>query len=242
MALDADQHPRASFYRYGDNTLRYRAKEGANWACSTLKLIDHRGPDVGECSALAIAADGTGHISYYNSTNQAIRYARRSGGVWDLGLDDVVTTDEPNCRHSLALKSNGWPGVAYTNEAGELHYAFWTCIVGCGWLDTLVIDDVSVPESVSLAYDSDNRPLISYNWNGLLYYAYMDGLSWTSGLVDSALIAGQTSLAVDTNGHPQIAYFRSTNDLYYAVGTPPTGRSAGRRRKRTGTMPAVGFR
>ena len=111
IALDADQHPRISFYRYGDRTLRYRAKEGANWHASTLKLVDTRS----RRGRMQLAGDRRGwhcpHLLLRILTNQAIRYARRSGSVWGLGLADVVAVSgEPECRHSLALKSNGWPG------------------------------------------------------------------------------------------------------------------------------------
>ena len=75
----------------------------------------------------------------------------------------------------------------------------------------------------SLALDSAGLPHVSYGGNQAgtyiygLKYAYNDGSAWQIEMVDEDMIPGwQTSLALDTLGHPHIAYHEAHEALRYA--------------------------
>jgi len=59
----------------------------------------------------------------------------------------------------------------------------------------------------SLRLDSDGQPHLAYGGDAL-YYAWYDGASWQSEIVDETATAGNyASLALDGEGHPHIGYF-----------------------------------
>jgi hypothetical protein len=72
-----------------------------------------------------------------------------------------------------------------------------------------------------LVLDDNGRPHISYfdGANTALKYAYWDGLSWQTEIVDNdGSVGWHTSLALDSSDHPQISYYErgSTYDLKHA--------------------------
>jgi hypothetical protein len=76
-------------------------------------------------------------------------------------------------------------------------------------------------QGASLALDSNGNPHISYGESGILKYAKRDNTGWAIEVVDSEGSVGyETSIAVDTNDRPCIAYRDTTNDdLKYAEWT-----------------------
>ncbi len=184
-----------------------------------IQTVDSAG-EVGGEGSLALDASGYPHISYWDSTNEGLKYAAWNGSSWDI--ETVESAGLAADDTSLALDaSSGYPRISYhdwswTNK--DLKYAAWN---GREW-DIETVDSAGdVGGDTCLALDASSYPHISYvdygNWD--LKYAAWNGSSWDIQTVDSAgLVGSYTSLALDANGYPHISYFDWTNlDLKYAA-------------------------
>jgi len=121
---------------------------------------------------------------------------------------------------ALACNHYGNIAVAYYDaNSAELRYA--ERVSGAGWVsctvDTAATDTGLYP---SLAFDRYERPAISYydyTPNNVLKYAWHDGASWQTKVVDpNATVGFDTSLAFDLYGRPAIAYSDMSNNLRFA--------------------------
>jgi hypothetical protein len=74
------------------------------------------GPNVGEYSSLAVDPMGNIHISYYDRTMGALRYANNAGGSWQTTVVDA----EGDVGHytSIKIAPDGTPRIAYMMTDG----------------------------------------------------------------------------------------------------------------------------
>jgi PKD repeat protein len=189
--------------------LKYATSTGSGWISET---VDSTG-DVGLYSSLALDADGSPHISYYDSTSDRLKYARWTGSTWDKQITDDGGSISVNVGQysSLALDTTGNAHISYFNSSSnDLLYAHWT---GSTWDKQVVDSRGDVGEYTSLALDAGDNPHISYydDINYDLKYAYWTGSAWVTQTVDSQSSRGQyTSLAVSAEGTPHISYYEAT--------------------------------
>ena len=164
-------------------------KTGGTWS---LELVDNMG-DVGKFASLAIDSRGGEHIAYLEWTGSAtgvVRYAVRDSEGW----------------HTEAV-----------DDLGAVEIAF-----------------LGARRMISIAVGDDDRPHIAYADKEQLRYARRSGDGWAIGVVaephgDGAVLGQLASLALATDGTPNIAYYQlpanatsSTGTVYYAVGATPT--------------------
>jgi PGF-pre-PGF domain-containing protein len=116
-------------------------------------------PGTGSYSSLALNATGYPSISYYDGTNQDLKYARRDGLTWNT--ETVDSTGDVGQYTSLALDSaTGNPRIAYydlTNE--DLKYTAWD---GATWNAVIVDSTGNVGQYTSLKLTGSGSPRISY--------------------------------------------------------------------------------
>lgn len=176
------------------------------------------------------------NLSYYDSTNQDLRYAYKedSSNIWHtMSIDGSGIGTEIFLATSLAVDNSGNRHISYWDSSNEdLKYAYGP--VGTGdisWQLYSVDTSGDVGQLASLAVDTSGNRHISYhdNDNEGLKYAYgpagTGDISWQIYKVDSSGDTGQfASLALDTGGNRHIAYTNAeTPDLKYAYG--PAGNS-----------------
>jgi hypothetical protein len=187
---------------------------------------------VGRYASLAIEPT-TGHarISYYDETNEHLKYAREYasglGHAWTITTVDSDDADPGGNKTAIALDSTSYhaPHIAYTKLDGHVWHAWQTCsgsppFIICEW-HTEEVDDVVVAggTNITMALDSNNHPHLAYydSTTHTLHYAVYDGSDWSYGEVpDTGSYYGlEPSLAIDTNDRPAIAY-RTSVAIRYA--------------------------
>lgn len=137
---------------------------------------------------------------------------------WEV--EDADNAGAVGIHTSIALDSSGLPHISYYDVDDEyLKYAYKD---SQGW-HTTVVDTAGyrVGWFSSIALDPAGLPRISYFGVVDLRYAFLDGDGWHIQTVQTdAYMGGYTSLALDNDGFPHIAYYWSTSpwdgDLRYA--------------------------
>jgi hypothetical protein len=199
---------------------------------------------IGDYTSVALDQLGRAHVAYFDQSRQALVYAFQTQSGWRTELVDADGVE--GWYASLALDSRGNARIAYYSvAAGALKYA---SRVGGAWSTQVVDGSSErVGHYCSLALDANDNPSISYYdaQNLSLRYASLVGGNWVTETVDGAGNAAETdqalnradrasnapavsqdvpnvghytSLAVDRQGVPHIAYQDVTNaDLKVAV-------------------------
>ncbi len=180
--------------------------------------------DVGKWSSIKVDGVGRAHISYFDDTNNELRYAYYNGSSWDHIMVD--TTGTSGWGTSIDVDSNNYPRIAYYDSSGlDLRYAY--CDANCGdatinWTVAIVDDTCNAGSTgPSLAIDDSNNPHIAYydSTAGNLKYAFHDGLMWTLLTVDNSVdnVGGYPSLDLDSSNKPHVSYADATDGyLEYA--------------------------
>jgi len=202
-----------------DITFQYNASSSSSSGSTftnTSGSIDTSG-DVGWHPSIANDSNGYSHISYFDDTNDDLKYATDESGSWVV--TSVDTSGNVGSYTSIAVDSNDDVHISYYDTTNfDLKYA--TDKSG-SWVVTSVDTSGSVGTYTSIAVDSNDDVHISYfdQTNGDLKYATDKSGSWVLSSVDTTGAVGQyTSIAVDSNDDVHISYYDDTNfDLKYAT-------------------------
>jgi hypothetical protein len=184
------------------------------------------GPGVGKHSAVALDSAGRPHVSYYDHTDDDLKYAHKGTSVWTIETVDYA--GPVGAYTSLALDSADHPHISYCSctdqsctSCNDLKYAWHD---GTTWHIDWADTEGNVGGYTSLALDEEGgtaQPHIAYYdfTKGDLKYAYKDA----SGLPHWQTVDGAradvgmfASLAIDGD-HRYISYFDNSNKhLKYA--------------------------
>ena len=180
---------------------------------------------VGEYTSIALDSSGKAHISYFDDTNDDLKYATNASGAWVTTTVD--SSGEVGEYTSIALDSSGKVHISYYGGyGGGLKYA--TNASG-SWVATTVDSGTYyVGKYTSIALDSSGKAHISY-YDATSYappkqdlkYATNASGAWVTTTVDGSGEVGEyTSIALDSSGKVHISYYDYTSgDLKYAYGT-----------------------
>ena len=218
----------------------------SNWSTVT---VDAAG-EVGHNPSIAVDTNGNPIISYYDWTNQDLKFAicdlsaSANGNCGQTGDWSTVTADAAGSvgwTTSIALDANNDPLISYYDASNEdLKFAICdlsastngNCDQTSDWSTVTVDAAGEVGPDPSIAVDADGDPLISYYdaSNKDLKFAMCDLSKSTNGncdqtgdwslvTVDAVGDGGRfTSIAVATNDDPVISYWDQTNgDLKLAI-------------------------
>ena len=238
IAVDSSGNAHISYYDDSNDDLRYATnKDGTAEEPWEYEKVDSKGGvDVGEYTSIAVDSSGDVHISYYDDSNDDLRYAtNKDGTVQAPWKDELVDGDgdgedeaKPRVGEytSIALDSSGNAHISYYDDSNDaLKYA--TNESGL-WKDETVDDSSSfVGQWSAIAVDSFGNVHISYydgdsNNEYLKYATNKDGTEeepWKHEPADSTNNVGRyTSIAVDSSGNAHISYYDVGNaHLKYAT-------------------------
>ncbi len=209
LALDIDGYAHISYYDDGPaNNLKYARWNGSNWEIQTVDNNTY----AGTWNAIALDSKGFPHIVYRDDRNDDLKYAYWDGSQWNITI--IQSSGNVGTHCSIALDDNDTPHISYIDEdRGALKYAKKT---STGWeISTIDVEGSygfsSSLVNTSIAVDRFRRPHISYasRRTSSLLYAYWDGSRWYTETVQYRDWINTTSIALDYDGNPHIAYGRS---------------------------------
>lgn len=189
--------------------------------------LERPAPNLGQIAGgpndTAYDSSGRLHVAFYDRADKVLKYAvQETSGQWSI-LQTIDNSHMAGEYISLALDSNGLPGVAYyEGNNGDLKYAKFHA----GAWEVVTIDSVqNVGLYPSLVFSRNNGPIISY-----YHHAKKDlrmAVSQVGGFdivtVDSAGDVGRwSSMVMDPNrtdaSKMAIAYEDTSNgDTKYAI-------------------------
>lgn len=215
MQLDSKGNPYISYYRevYPDGSyalyLKYAHFDGKTWYVET---VDHR-MHTGKFNSLALDANGYPHIAYWEQEAGDLRTVRWDGSHWQFGTADTrrATNDYVGLGNSIALDSDGNPGIAYFDTSAKTMKYAWQ---KDGTWHNEVVDQLSglwvFNDRVSLKIDSHNHPHIAYSDHGIgaVKYASKDDTGWHVDAVENrSHVTGYPSLSLGKDERPYIAFY-----------------------------------
>jgi hypothetical protein len=247
IAVDSQCRPHVAYYVSTGGDLEYGSWNGSVWAGKTNDAGPDQVDSfqTGRYPSIGLDLNGNPLIAYHDWQFGHLMFTRWEGSRWcgfeashgpdtvDMGTSYVGETVGQET--SIAVDDSGYPHIVYYDEAEEdVKYVRWT---GNAWRG---LAHQSAPDSVdpsgaiddrrpAIALDADGHPHVSYaNWtDSTLMYVRWNGAAWVglAGSTNADSIDGETSIAgvvssiaIDGNGHPHIAYVNlgRSNEMKYA--------------------------
>ncbi|HZI89740.1 MAG TPA: hypothetical protein VFD83_04735 [Candidatus Polarisedimenticolia bacterium] len=182
------------------------------------RLVDGTGL-TGFSPSIALAANESPRISYWDTSNGAVRFASRRGGLWTS--ETVASGLGSHTGVSLAIDRAGVPSIAYFDNA-SLQLAWATHERGF-WESEFAVPTLAAGEHCSQALDIYGRPRIAFfeRVPGRLVLTARNGVAWGTETVETGDSLGLwNSLAIDSLGYPYISYYDAkAGDLKFASKT-----------------------
>ncbi|UPA22890.1 S-layer homology domain-containing protein [Candidatus Peribacteria bacterium] len=221
LEVDSNGFPVISYYDSSNTNLK--VAKCANAGCTsatTLTTVDATG-SMGEYTSLALGTDGFPVISYYDTTNTALKVAKcfNSGCTVATTLTIVDNAASLGTYSSIAIGNDGFPVISYYDLTNTALKVAKCANSGCTTGTTVTtLDSVgTVGRSSSIAVDGNGLPVISYydDSNADFKVAKCGNVSCTTATitaVDSTGVTGDyTSIAIGADGFPVISYYDGTN-------------------------------
>ncbi len=160
MVIDSKGFPHASYSQWihgGD--LDYAVWNGSNWDITDVDSSHNSSTYRGFNNSLALAADGSAHISYLDF--RTLKYAYQDHGKWVIEKVDTVASgyDPYVGGTAMLLDSHGDPHIVYS-DFGSIKHAYRQ---GKEWkIDPVVSGALQQYENVDAAIGTDDTLYISY--------------------------------------------------------------------------------
>ena len=226
IALDKKGNPHISYVDSTNGYLLYAFKDSTGWNHET---VDDSGNGVSHTS-IAVDTSGNVHIAYVDTTTGYPMYAYRNSSGWHLKRLTSRGASHP----SLALDLLGNPhvvfydygvqvlpgkyqnrGLAYMYKDSSGAWRYRLIALGSPGDSSISLDNLRGVVHICYYYKNSTNDVV-------LLYLYKDSTGWHSDTVDTGRYTSFTryrcSIAVDSQGSPQIAYSIYPGfDLKYAT-------------------------
>ncbi len=189
----------------------------AGW--NTYTTVDSTGT-VGRESSLALTASNIPYISYYDTTNSSLKFARcHNSGCTTSSRVTVDNAASVGREPSIGIGVGGFAVIAYYDETdGDLEFA--RCHnSGCTTSSITTVDSTgTVGNYASLAVAANGFATISYydTTNGDLKMARCHNSGCTSSTIrtvdNTGDVGRESSLALTDEDYPVISYYDNTDD------------------------------
>ncbi|MEA2081960.1 MAG: fibronectin type III domain-containing protein [Elusimicrobiota bacterium] len=210
-------------YRDDSGYLKY-GKWNTGSESFDLETVESEGVDK---VSIDIDSSGNPHLSYYNTANKELRYAKWTGIEWATQTLRTVATGGGDS--TVVVDSEGKVHIAFAGD-GIISYHKWD---GVQWSTAAAATYVGTGggyDFCDLAVDARGYPHISFythqDSNHALKYTTWDGSSWQTATIDAVTnnigTKGEyNSITLDKQGLPRITYWDYQSDkLKYAYKNP----------------------
>lgn len=214
LKLDSFGAARLAYLDGPNGDLKFARLVGSQWLTEHL---DTSGV-TGLYPSLEIDDDDNYWIAYLRKTKFDLRVMHFDGSVW--GRQTIDTDGNVGYSASITLDQSDRPAVVYGN-ASYKQLKFAQLNSSNEWMIDVVEQGVLGTSYLSLAFDVENRPHVSYYEISTadLKYASFSGVEWVVERVYSRGATGlYTNLQLDDDGNPRIAFWdKRTNSLNKAA-------------------------
>ncbi|MDD3887878.1 MAG: hypothetical protein PHN19_03830 [Patescibacteria group bacterium] len=220
IKVDSNNKPHISYIDDTNNYLKYATNSSGSWVTTD---VDNSGTVSSgifdaNVTSIALSSNNIVSISYYDNSNDDLKYATNASGGWVLTTVD--STGNVGAFDSLDIDSNGYAHISYRDQTNNtLKYA--TNSLSGVWSVSTLDSSVDAGWYSSLAIGLNNSVHISYldaTNDDLKYITNATG-SWVATNLDTTNQTGYTtSIVVDNNGGVHIGYADNTDQaLKYAT-------------------------
>lgn len=193
-----------------------------NWSSS--QVVDSSG-NVGSFLSMDVDNSGKAHISYYDQTNDDLKYATNTSGSWVTQTVDTVGGYFP----SLAVDNLNKTHISYSYTVSSINVLKYATNASGSWATQPVVNDINEQTS-SLAVDTSNKAHISYlvlygvydegsdTWTYYNQLKYVTNASGSWGVPQEVLTSDSIdvpSLALDSSNKAHISFYDSVYGLSY---------------------------
>jgi hypothetical protein len=213
--VDALSKIYVSYYNFSKGYLKLAVRDKEQWKIEVVDDGQKKSNAVGGFSSVKVDSYGHIHISYIDSVNGILKYAVRKDNIWSIEVAD--DSEFVGNFTSLALDKDGNPFISYTVDKRPNKPDLWLARKIRGkWINELVDTAEIAGNYSSIILDDNSNIYISYSaMSNLKLARNIEGL-WGFELVDSEGTVTYTSLSIDTDGMPHIAYHDKDRGVKYA--------------------------
>ncbi|MDZ7815337.1 MAG: CFI-box-CTERM domain-containing protein [Planctomycetota bacterium] len=204
IAIDEYDTAHIAFYGSSIGALIYAQPDGLIWATEEVDDVGNVGL---YCSIEVMPILNWPSISYYDSTNRAVKFARLENDVWNIyGVD---TNGDVGRNGNLALDPSGVPYICYqvmTEPADMGLRIAW--LRPEGWQNIDLSTNSITGYDISIDIDSHGIIHVTYRDFDTLRYAWYNGVTWGVDYdVAGTQANGMTNVALDSSGNPSIVFW-----------------------------------
>ncbi len=155
---------------------------------------------------LAIAQDGTAHVTFMDPETFHVMHAAKRGDEWVV---DDIAAEFGSAYSVLAVAPDGSAHMAWTGwNTGHLNYA--TDVTG-EWVVETIADEGLASNFAAIAVDSEGHPFVSYTethgvWDGTLRLMTNASGEWVGRDVEGTGNAWYSAIAIGPDDDVHIAY------------------------------------
>jgi len=215
ICVDALGSVYVSYYNFSEGYLKLATRNEGQWKIEIVDDGQKQSNAVGGFSSVKVDSGGRIHISYIDSVNGFLKYAVKVDDNWNIEIAD----DSEFVSHctSLALDNEGNPYISYTVDKFPNKPDLWLAKKVRGkWIVELVDTANIAGQFNSIVLDQHLNIYISYSAMSSLRLAKNIHGLWSYELVDDKGTITYTSLSIDTDGMPHIAYYDKDCGVKYA--------------------------
>ncbi len=215
ICVDSSERVYISYFNFSQGYLKLATREHGQWRREIVDDGAKKSKSVGSFTCARLDSFGRVHLSYIDSDNGLLKYAVKENGYWHIETAD-------DCEFvgnftSMALDQEGNPYISYTVDKAPNKPDLWLARKMNGqWINELVDSQRIAGNYSSIVLDPHENIYISYSAMSKLKLATWKGGQWAFEVIDPEGTATYTSLSLDEDGMPHIAYHDKERGVKYA--------------------------
>ena len=212
IAVDINGTVGIAYHVNISDDLRFAKGSPGHW----YSIAPDIGGAVGSYPSLAFDTDAKAHISYYDTTNEHLKYITDKSGAWNASTLDSSAADT-GVASSLVVAPGGAVHIVYSDQTGNTVKHVYEN--GGSWQTETLTNAKNA--SVSLAVGPAGHLFAAYynDADSRLYYLSDLPGYWADGLLAISAYPGYyNDIAADAAGHLHVVYYEGEqNALRYAT-------------------------